>query len=396
MDPSPRPFRRLHSGGKRFRLSIAACLFLFLWVIPFHGFGEVQGNSENAFPSITGPCYPQFPRDHGEHAEHRTEWWYYTGNLTTDNGSPYGFQLTFFRSRMRPAAARRHWPPSHSAWRTSQLYLAHAALTDIKGGRFFHAETLARGALDMAGVRSESTAQTIFVRNWTARIDPEAHRLHATADEFSLDLILTPVKPPVAHGVHGYSLKGSSPERASCYYSLTRLRTVGTLSVLGTTIPVQGESWMDHEYSSAPLEQGIVGWDWFSLQLSNGSELMVYFLREQAGTVHHASSGTFVPESGERTHLRRDEIRIEVLDHWTSRKTGARYPSSWRLKVPALDLDLLVTPNHLDQELITPESTRVTYWEGSVNAGGTMGQRPVRGHGYVELTGYAHPLDARF
>ena len=320
----------------------------------------------------------------------------YTGNLQSADGSQYGYQLTFFRRRMRPPEEDKLWESSSSAWRTSQLFLAHAALTDITGKRFVHAETIARGALGMAGVRSESSATTVWVRNWSARITPDVHSLTSTAGAFSLDLTLSSLKPPVLHGNGGYSLKGRTPERASCYYSLTHLETIGVIVLDGRTVQVSGKSWMDHEFSSAPLDEGLAGWDWLSLQLSDGTELMVYLMREKGGATSSVSSGTFVPRAGSPVHLTRSQIEIQVLHHWTSPKSGARYPSRWNLRIPTLSLDLVVSPSYADQELMTPESTDITYWEGSVSAVGNVRDQKVSAKGYVELTGYAQSMDARF
>jgi predicted secreted hydrolase len=381
--------------GWRRAILLCFCLLIPTMGPPGHGLNAAGPESVEAYPSITGPCRLTFPRDHGEHPEHRTEWWYYTGNLTSDNGSRYAYQLTFFRTRLHPPGSEKRWPSPASAWRTSQLYLAHAALTDIGGKRFHHAETLARGALGMASVRRESSATVVSVRNWTTRIQSAGHSLEAVAPDFSFELSLAPMKPPVLHGDDGYSLKGESAERASCYYSLTRLETHGAIVLDGSRIQVTGESWMDHEFSSAPLEENLVGWDWFSLQLSNGADVMVYLMRARGGTSSPASNGTFIRPSGEVLRLTRDQIEIEVLNHWTSPHSGGRYPSLWRLRIPILDIELLITPNLADQELLTPESTRVTYWEGSVDAAGSMDHKPLSGKGYIELTGYARPIDSR-
>jgi predicted secreted hydrolase len=349
---------------------------------------------EAAYFPITGPCRLEFPRDHAAHPGYRTEWWYYTGNLRSEAGARYGFQLTFFRTQISPPGAEATWPQPASPWRTQQLYLAHAALSDIEGKQFFHAEQLARGALDMAGVHQDDTLTEIWLRNWSARLEPDAHRLAADGDDFALELTLRPKKPAVLHGTSGYSRKGSTLERASCYYSFTRLEAAGTLTVQGKPVPVRGQSWMDHEFSSAPLEPDLAGWDWFSLQFANHTELMIYLLRQKDGGVSPASSGTFVDVSGKATHLPADAFQVEVLDHWQSSHSKAHYPSGWRLKVGIVDLDLTVVPQLADQEMRTPETTGVTYWEGSVSVSGASRGEPLTGVGYVELTGYEKPFDA--
>ena len=352
--------------------------------------GDVPG-----YAAVSGPCDLRFPEDHGPHENFRTEWWYYTGNLASAGGERFGFQLTFFRSRITPPGAETGQPQPASAWRSPQIFLAHAALSDITGRRYRHAELAARGVLGLAGAVRGPDHTRVFLKDWSAVIGNDVHHLQAAADDFELALTLTPAKPPVRHGRSGYSRKGSTPERASCYYSLTRLDTRGTVLREGSAFDVQGLSWMDHEFSSAPLESGITGWDWFSLQLDNGAELMLYLLRLETGAYLPASSGTFVAPDGTAAHLPADAFRVEVRDTWKSPRSGGVYPAGWRIVVPSRSLDLAVTPNLADQELQTPQSTGVTYWEGSVAAVGRGGQgEAVAGSGYVELTGYARPFEA--
>jgi len=352
------------------------------------------GTAEQGFVAVTGPCNFSFPDDHGPHPAYRTEWWYYTGNLTDEENHRFGFQLTFFRSGLRSPDRRRDWPQPASAWRSDQIYLAHAAVSDIHGGRHLQAERMARPVLSLAGAEQTDAAVSITVYDWQAVIRPGTHRLAARADDFGLALNLTAAKPPVAHGEKGYSRKGQSPERASCYYSFTRLQAKGELTVKGTRRRVKGSAWMDHEYSTAPLQPGIVGWDWFSLQLSDRTEVMLFLLRQPDGTVNPASSGTFVPPSGDARHLQAGDLQVIPLAYWTSPHSGARYPIQWGLRIPSLELDLAVTAGLEDQEMRTPHSTGVVYWEGSVRARGTRGHEDIEGMGYVELTGYAEPFDA--
>lgn len=352
------------------------------------------GPAEQGFVPVTGPCNFSFPDDHGPHPAYRTEWWYYTGNLTDAENHRFGFQLTFFRRGLRGPDRRRDWPQPASAWRSDQIYLAHAALSDMHGGRHLQAERMARPVLSLAGAKRTGAAVFITVYDWQAVIRPDGHRLAAWADDFGLALDLTAAKPPVAHGQEGYSRKGQSPERASCYYSFTRLQAEGELTVEGDRRRVKGSAWMDHEFSTAPLQPGIVGWDWFSLQLSDRTEVMLFLLRQPDGTVNAASSGTFVPPSGDARHLQAVDLQVTPLAYWTSPHSGAHYPIRWRLRIPSLELDLAVKAGLEDQEMRTPHSTGVIYWEGSVRAEGTRGQKAIEGMGYVELTGYAEPFDA--
>jgi predicted secreted hydrolase len=284
------------------------------------------------------------------------------------------------------------WPQNPSAWRTSQLFLAHAAVSDLGSKRFHHEEQVTRGVIGLAGVEQQNSLTNIFLGKWSANIGPE-HRLSAKTPSFSFDLVSKPLKPPVLHGRQGYSLKGKRPESASCYYSFTRLESSGTLSVDGKTEPVKGTAWMDHEFSSAPLEEDLVGWDWFSIQLNDQTELMIYLLRHPDGRYSKASSGTFVNPNGESIHLTHEDFKVQILDRWTSKRSGATYPSRWRLHVLSMELDLTIDPNLADQELMTTRSTQVTYWEGSVSVSGRIKGKMVEGAGYVEMTGYAKPFN---
>ena len=355
---------------------------------------KVMAADQEGYLSVTGPCDPVFPEDHGSHPGYRTEWWYYTGNLEAESGHRYGFQLTFFRSRINTPADERRWPQPHSVWRTGQIYLGHAAVSDISGKRHLQAELMARATLGMAGISQNEMSTRIFIQNWSAKIGADRHLLKAVSDGFSYELTLEPVKPPVLHGEAGYSRKGSTPQRASCYYSFSRLKTEGALRLGGQTMAVRGLSWMDHEYSTAPLEPGIIGWDWFSLQLSNQTEIMLYLLRNEAGGLSPASSGTFVDRSGKPRHLAKDDFRVQVLQSWKSPLSGGEYPVHWQISVIPLAIQLTAKAGIPDQEMRTRATTGVTYWEGSVSIDGSAGKLPLKGSGYVELTGYAQFFSA--
>jgi predicted secreted hydrolase len=369
---------------------VLCCLFLMNTAAGYHAIAE----DESDFLTVTEPCNLVFPQDHGPHPGYRTEWWYYTGNLRAESGSRFGYQLTFFRSQISPPGSQKRWPQPASAWRAKQIYLGHAAITDIFKKRHLQSELMARGILGMAGVSQEDMDTLIFIKNWSARIGADRHLLKTVTDDFSCELKLEPVKPPVLHGEAGYSRKGSTPERASCYYSLPRLNTDGALTVGKNTIAVRGLSWMDHEFSTAPLEPGIAGWDWFSLQLSDQTEIMLYLLRTEQGRSSPVSSGTFIDVSGNPRHLTKDDFSIEVLDQWKSPISQALYPAQWRLTIFPLSIQLNIDSNLSDQEMQTPATTGVTYWEGSVSINGSAGKHPVKGSGYVELTGYAQSFNA--
>lgn len=368
-------------------------LFLFICIVVL---AHARANAEDTkgYLSVIGPCHLKFPKDHASHQGYRTEWWYYTGNLQSSGGNYYGFQLTFFRRRIIPLESEKNWPEPASAWRTGQIYLAHAAISDIDRKRHYVDQCTGRAVLGMAGEFRDSDRVRIFLKKWSAQISPEAHHLKVISHRFSFNLDLASVKPLVLHGEGGYSRKGSTPERASCYYSLTRLETKGQVTLDKRTFAVNGLSWMDHEFSTSPLEPGLVGWDWFGLQLSDNSEIMIYLLRQKNGKPNSVSSGTYIRPNGKTRHLSRHDIEIIVTDTWNSPNSGAAYPARWRLRIPLLSLELKISPNLADQEMRTGESTGVTYWEGSVSVEGFKNNRRITGKGYVELTGYAKAFEA--
>ena len=377
---------------KRFNFVLIIYAVISLIVVGIFICWSVAAESENYY-SVTGPCHLEFPKDHGPHPGYRTEWWYYTGNLHSQSGGRYGFQLTFFRRQISPPGAAKYWPQQSSAWRTQQIYLAHAAITDISQKKHIQAEQVSREALNMAGASQENERTIIFVNNWSAQIGPKGHLLKMKSDDFSFELILVSLKPLVLHGQEGYSLKGKASESASCYYSYTRLETKGKLSVEGKIIDVKGFAWMDHEYSTAMLEPNLKGWDWYCLQLSDQTEVMAFLLRNAKGGISAASSGTFVNRQGQKRHLGKDDFAVTVLDTWKSPYSRAIYPSQWRMQIFPYALDLNILPNISDQEMRTSKSTDVIYWEGSVSISGTNTGQPIVGQGYVELTGYAKPFD---
>lgn len=344
--------------------------------------GSLGGNGGGeGFERAYAPRPFHFPEDHGPHPGFRTEWWYWTGNLQTQDGRAFGYQFTLFRSALAPEA-----PERASAWGTRQVYLGHFTISDVKGGRFHASERFSRAALGLAGAQAEPFR--VWLEDWQVKaVDGGVFplRLSATAGGVSLELTLEEGKPPVLQGKDGLSQKGPEPGNASYYYSLTRMPSRGTVTVDGQAYPVTGASWMDREWSTSALGPNQVGWDWFSLQLSDNTELMYYQLRRTDGSADPFSSGTFVPASGAPVHVTREDVRVEVLDTWKSPGSGATYPAKWRLSVPSQQVELTLTPLLADQEL--PVSFR--YWEGAVRLEGTHAGQPVTGRGYVELTGYA-------
>lgn len=332
-------------------------------------------------PALPGYRY-QFPRDHASHPAFQTEWWYYTGHLKSGERW-FGYELTFFRVGVDSARA-----PARSAWIREVLF-AHLALTDEHGRRFLFDQRLTRPALGMAG--ADTARYRVWVEEWSASLDPDGvtHRLHALTSGFGVDLRLRPDKPVVIHGTRGVSQKSAGLGRASHYLSFTRMSSEGRI-VSGTdTLAVTGTSWMDHEFGSNQLGGGQVGWDWFAIQLDDGSELMLYRLRRANGTVEPMSSGTWIPRDGGTEHLPLAAFEITSDRTWKSPRTGAEYPARWRVRVPGRGLELSIEPVLPDQELVLEGPVGVRYWEGSVRVSGSARGRPVTGRGYVELTGYA-------
>ncbi|MEK7322664.1 MAG: lipocalin-like domain-containing protein [Pseudomonadota bacterium] len=343
--------------------------------------GSVLGGGDTAgYARVLGPREFSFPADHGPHPDYRQEWWYYTGNLTGEDGRHFGFQLTFFRFALTPKPR-----PGDSAWSTNQIYMAHFALTDVAARRFYHAERFSRNALGLAG--AQAMPFRVWLEDWSVTGDPNATwplQLRAVDGDLVLDLRLTNLKPPLLQGERGYSRKGQSEGNASYYYSLTRMPAEGTLKIADETLQVSGAAWMDREWSTSVLEEGQAGWDWFALQLADGRDLMFYRLRRRDGSLDPHSSGVIVAADGTSRSLPSDAIGFEVLDHWRSPATGTRYPARWRVTIPSEQLRLEIAPRLAEQEL----DGSLRYWEGTVKVSGQSAQQAITGHGYVELVGY--------
>jgi len=337
-----------------------------------------------AFRLAAPGYYYEFPRDHFNHPEFQTEWWYYTGNLHTSGGREFGFELTFFRRAMKSE-------PATGVWDARDLWMAHLALSDIDGRHFYHSERLNRAGPGIAG--ADATQSRVWNGNWETRWDAAAarQRLRALADNFSLDLQLEQRKPPVINGVNGVSQKAAEPGRASHYITLPRLAARGTIQLAGETYPVDGLAWMDHEFFTQQLDRSQTGWDWLSLQLVDGSELMLFRLRHQDGSIDGYSAGTYVDPRGRTKHLSAGDFQmLPEAETWTSPTTHGTYPVAWTVRVPSLGIDAAISTKLRQQELagsaITPP-----YWEGAVKAIGIAGSNALSGSGYLEMTGYAGP-----
>ena len=339
---------------------------------------EAMGSDTTGYRRATAVRPFSFPADHGPHPGYKTEWWYVTGTLTGPEAQPYGYELTLFRIGLTPPDAAPD--PTPSDWRTNQLYMGHFAVTDGASKTFHDFERFQRAGAGLAGARADPFR--VWLEDWSMASTGASTfpvRLRARANGVGVNLVLDPRKPRVLQGDRGLSQKGPGAGNASYYYSYTRLATEGTLTLGADTLSVSGESWMDREWSTSALGPDQEGWDWFSLQLDDGRDLMYYQLRRTDGSPSSFSEGVLVGPDGATTALSGSEVSLEVLDTWTSPDGTHTYPVEWTLRVPSQGLDLRITPLFPDQEL----DVSVRYWEGAVQVEGSA-----RGRGYVEMTGY--------
>jgi predicted secreted hydrolase len=326
-----------------------------------------------------------FPADFGAHPDFRTEWWYYTGNLQTPAGRPFGFELTIFRVGLLPPTVEL---PDDSQWYNNSVYFAHFAISNIAVKEFHAFERYSRPGPGLAGAQGDP--YRVWLEDWSITEQTlGVYRLTALQNEVALDLTLTDEMGVILHGENGYSRKGENASNASYYYSQPRLRAEGIVQVNGLSHQVTGLVWKDHEFSTSVLDENQTGWDWFSLQFEDGSALMLFQLRESAGGTSAWSSGTFVHADSATTQLKKDDFAITVLDEWRSPHTGGVYPAGWRIQLNEPDCSLEILPWMADQEIHFPA---FTYWEGAVRFEGTCRGELARGNGYVELTGYAGNL----
>ena len=344
--------------------------------------GQALASDTTGYTRALGPKLLQFPEDHGAHPSFKLEWWYYTGNLVSTTGRRFGYQFTIFRNALAPTDVMQM--ASASSWRTNQLYFAHFALSDINQEKFYAFERFSRGAAGLAG--AQSSPFKVWLEDWQAvqtGAGMPPMQVQAEENGIGINLTMDLVKPIVLQGDQGYSVKGPGYGNASYYYSMTRLETSGAITIDDETYSVEGLSWMDREWSTSLLSKDQEGWDWFSLHLDDGRDLMFFNVRNTSSAIEPYSDGALFDENGEKLALDVKDVDLEVLDTWESEKGGV-YPSRWRMQVPEAALDLYIEPYFNDQEL----DLSVRYWEGAVRIEGTANGKPIAGSGYVELTGY--------
>jgi len=326
------------------------------------------------------------PRDLAAHKNVQTEWWYYTGHGETVSGKRFGFELVFFKRRtdldkFSLVPLRVFGNP---------IYFAHFAVTeyDNKQFRYAHRKS-ANGWFDPPASASENHFH-LRLGDWSLRESQGAHVLRATigADEV-FEATLKPTKKPVLNGIAKDGVSFKDEGQASRYFSYTRMEMEGDIVLNGGEAEhFHGSAWMDREFGTWTPTENQKGWDWFSIQLSNGAELMCYQIRNSAGGISNFSSGNYVEKDGESTPLGHEDFSIEPTGFWKSPRTQATYPSGWKLKVPRFDLEVNVSPVIQDQELDTRGTTMIIYWEGACEVKGKIKSADILGRAYVELVGY--------
>lgn len=325
----------------------------------------------------------EFPRDEFAHPDFKTEWWYFTGNLESEDGKRFGYQLTFFRQGLRPPDNRE---PVESRFVTDHIWFGHFAISELDRDRFHFGEQFSRESFDLAG--SGDGDRVVWIKNWTLKRtggeSPGNYEMNAAVEDFSISFRLRPDKPPVFHGRDGFSPKSANEASASHYYSLTRLTTEGSLKIGDREFEVSGLSWYDREWSTSALTRDQAGWDWFAIQLENDFELMLFQLRDPDGNTNFAS-GTLIRPDGSSQAIAADEIRLKPTKTWTAPDSKVSYPIEWDVEIASLDVALKVAAALENQQL---RMAAMTYWEGATTIRGSLGGKPVRGRGYLELTGY--------
>lgn len=332
-----------------------------------------------------------FPRDHGSHPLLRTEWWYITGQLRAA-GTLWGFQITFFRSRVDVAQSL------HSAFAAKQLLFAHAALTDVAGKRLRHDQRIARAGFGIAQASEADTdirlADWLLQRQSIAAPGESRYTVRAQAQDFALALTATSTQPILLQGDHGLSRKGPLPENTSYYVSQPQLALSGHIQVDGQQLPVQAgaagdnRAWMDHEWSEALMHPDAVGWDWIGINLTDGGALTAFILRRVDGSPLWAGGSLRTSANAPVQVFGHDTVRFTPLRHWASPATGTRYPVQQHIDCPAGRFTITAMLD--DQELDSRASTGAIYWEGLSTLTDAQGREA--GRGYMELTGYAQRL----
>jgi predicted secreted hydrolase len=348
---------------------------------------NIENINTNHFDHADQPRVFSFPVDHGAHQNFQTEWWYFTGNLKSEQGDDFGYQLTFFRRALQPQVDVTNRTSDLAA---NQIYMAHFTVTQAGTNRFYPFQRFNRGDNQLAGALT-SPLLKVWLADWQAnQISDKEFQLNAKSEGIEIDLSLSDEHGVVLQGDNGLSQKSS--DTASYYYSIPRLITKGMLSIEEKKYQVTGTSWMDHEFSTNALSGEQVGWDWFALHLDDGKDIMAYRMRNQDGSMDPNSNGSLLVPGQPLIGLAVEDFSISSTGIWKSPTSKASYPSGWRMLIPSQGIDLKITPLIKDQEL----NFAFIYWEGAVLIEGVVNGKSISGSGYVELTGYAHSMQGQF
>lgn len=326
----------------------------------------------------------KWPDDHGPHNDFQTEWWYYTGNLQDANGRHFGYQFTIFRRALAPELP----DTAQSDFAFNQIYFAHFALTDSAGNDHVAFEKYSRSAAGLAG--ATASPFNVFIEDWniigigTPQESATKVKIKAAQGDYAIDLDLIASKPIVLQGDRGLSRKSAERGNASYYYSITRMATQGKIRSKAGEFDVQGNSWMDREWSTSALSQNAVGWDWFAIQLDDGRDMMLGWIRNTDGSIDTAWGGSLVEADGTTRRISGTDFEASEAGTWRSPRSNTLYPVNWRINFPKDNLQLEITARIPDQEMDLTQR----YWEGAITIKGTQAGKPLSGVGYLELTGY--------
>lgn len=324
-----------------------------------------------------------FPRDEASHPDYRIEQWSYSGQLSASAGRRFGYQLKFIR------AGVSYKPDNPSRWAVRDLFVTQLAVTDVDGQQFKTAERINRAGIGWAGAATEGFR--LWNDDWEARQDKTMTLLRAieSEDGIGLELALEAGRAPVAHGEDGVFQKGFLALNASHFYSLPRMPARGVLLFDGQRFEVSGTSQLDHEFGTSFLEEGQAGWDYFLIELEDGSDLLIYQLRLTDGSRDQYFIATLINADGSRESLKSDEFAMQTLARWTSPASGGNYPVQWRVKIPGRQIELEAKAAMDNQEFQAAQSIGVTYWKGLIDVSGKRNGQPISGKGFLEMTGYA-------
>ena len=382
-------------------LSNANVLAVNLSVESVLGSSSEDSSSEanNGFKRVTNPRPFEFPQDHLAHPDYKTEWWYFSGHLRLNNKASkhteprFAYQFTLFRFALAPEDHIDHLTKDTSDWRAQHIYMAHVALTDLQTGQYYQKERFSRESPGLAGAQQQSDGRLKFwLNNWQAH-SLESNQLWPLMlmvddSQFALKLQLDSQKPVVLQGDQGLSQKSKALGNASYYYSYSRVKTQGSIRIGDKDYSVSGDSWLDREWSTSSLGADQEGWDWFSLHLEDGSELMLYQMRKKDGSKDEFSSGIMIDFQGNTKKLDSDSFQLKASDYWTSPVSAIKYPVKWQLNIPQHNFDVTIKSVLKNQEWSKAKGHSFDYWEGSVKVSGHKNLQPIKGVGYLEMTGY--------